>query len=136
MLGLITQGRDTLCPHSWHCDRYIDRTNLKPILSPILDVTCNILVAGYGQSSLGDELYDMGYKKVTCLDFADVQVKNSSVKSKGANRDGVHYVTWDASAPEGLAFPHKPYDIVIDKVCPPQRSLSQYITPFATSAGR
>jgi hypothetical protein len=39
--------------------RFIDRTNLKPILSPILDVTCNILVVGYGQSSLGEDLYDM-----------------------------------------------------------------------------
>lgn len=49
-----------------------------------LELNCNsnILIVGCGNSPLSEELYDLGYHKITNIDFSDVVIKQMTEKNK------------------------------------------------------
>lgn len=72
----------------------------------------NILVLGAGVSRLPYQLYDLGYKNVTCIDFSAGAKKN--MEGELRKRPGMVYIVRDVAELNKSLFDHL-FDIVIDK---------------------
>ena len=94
-------------------DWYQDWTTLGPLIRPYLTdpVSCEILIPGCGNSRLGVELYDQGYKNITAVDTSDVVI--SLMADRFKDRDQMEFASMDAKNLAGI--PDGTFDVIIDK---------------------
>lgn len=71
-----------------------------------------VLHLGCGTSSLGEEMYDAGYKRITNIDISAVAVNAMRTRNLDA-RPGMTWLVADAT--NLVAFPTSHFDVVLDK---------------------
>lgn len=87
-------------------------------LRPHIDcVSCgnkdiSILDAGCGSSLLAEDLYDDGYRMVTCIDNSPVVVQQMVERQRKAARPELRWLCMDVL---DMSFPDSSFDLVIDK---------------------
>lgn len=88
-------------------------SQVRPILVSKLhdNSDAEILIVGSGNSSLGEELCNEGYKNVTNIDFSHILVKQMNERTHEIGEE-MEYICMDASQ---ITFPPDIFDMVIDK---------------------
>ncbi|KAG9300233.1 hypothetical protein G9A89_011306 [Geosiphon pyriformis] len=71
----------------------------------------NILILGCGNSTLSEELYDVGYKNITNIDFSPVVINQMHERCSKTHGQ----MKWEVMDVRSLTFPDASFDIVIDK---------------------
>jgi len=77
----------------------------------MIDQTAKILIIGCGNSILGEEMYDDGYKNIVNIDIAESVIEKMKLRING--RIGLIYETMDAT--EMTKLKDAEFDLVIDK---------------------
>jgi len=94
-------------------DWYQDWTMLGPLLKPYLKdpMSFEILIPGCGNSKLGADLYDRGYRNITNVDISEVVV--NIMADRFRDRDQMEFTAMDARNLE--LIPDNTFDLIIDK---------------------
>jgi len=94
-------------------DWYQGFDTLKSFLLPYLkgNKDALILIPGCGNSTMGADLYDMGYKNITNIDVSEVVVQQMS--DMYADKEDMEFIPMDACAMEFI--PEQCCDLIIDK---------------------
>eukprot|EP01060_Flectonema_neradi_P025095 TRINITY_DN33930_c0_g1_i1.p1 TRINITY_DN33930_c0_g1~~TRINITY_DN33930_c0_g1_i1.p1 ORF type:complete len:218 (+),score=51.93 TRINITY_DN33930_c0_g1_i1:35-688(+) len=101
--------RYTLNPHPY--EWYQGYVELKEVLSAHIQKGSRVMVAGCGNSTLGEEMYDhSSFTDVTCVDFSEPPI--AIMRARMENRQGLHYVCNDLRE---LTMPAGTFDCVLDK---------------------
>jgi SAM-dependent methyltransferase len=82
---------------------------LRPCLS-VVKPEHSILILGCGNSPLGEQMYDEGYRRITSIDFSPPVI--ALMRARAAGRAGLVYEVMDA---RDLRFAEGSFDAVIDK---------------------
>ena len=94
-------------PYEW----YVGYKELKEMLENTIRQGSRVMLAGCGNSRLGEELYDhSGYTDLTGVDQSEAPI-SFMIKRKGT-REGLHYLRADLTE---LPMPTNTYDCIIDK---------------------
>jgi SAM-dependent methyltransferase len=83
------------------------------VLKPFFEVVKrehSILILGCGNSPLGEQMYDDGYRRITSIDFSRYAI--ALMRGRAAARPGLLYEVMDARE---LRFAEGSFDAVIDK---------------------
>ncbi|KAF6262974.1 hypothetical protein COO60DRAFT_557265 [Scenedesmus sp. NREL 46B-D3] len=94
-------------------DWYAEYDVLRPLLHKHLQYSDSILVLGPGTSALHEQLYESGYRGITCVDFCSKVLQAWRKHSADAGHTNLRYQHADIVM--GLAFEHCPYSVIIDK---------------------
>ncbi|WIA18211.1 hypothetical protein OEZ85_009683 [Tetradesmus obliquus] len=92
---------------------YAEYDVLRPLLHKHLQYSDSILVLGPGTSALHEQLYESGYRGITCVDFCSKVLQGWRKRSADAGHTSLKYQHADIVT--GLAFEHYPYNAIIDK---------------------
>ncbi|KAI8647427.1 hypothetical protein BD408DRAFT_427814 [Parasitella parasitica] len=85
--------------------------DLKPLLNEaIRNKEARILMLGCGNSTLGEDMYDDGYKNITNIDYSKTVIDN--MKERCADKPEISWLEMDI---RDLKFANESYDVVIDK---------------------
>ncbi|KAI8061153.1 S-adenosyl-L-methionine-dependent methyltransferase [Gongronella butleri] len=85
--------------------------DLKPLLNEhIKNKDASILILGCGNSTLGEDMYNDGYKHITNIDYSPTVVEN--MKQRCAHMPEMQWLEMDIRA---LTFEKESFDVVIDK---------------------
>eukprot|EP01063_Lacrimia_lanifica_P002179 TRINITY_DN11130_c0_g1_i1.p2 TRINITY_DN11130_c0_g1~~TRINITY_DN11130_c0_g1_i1.p2 ORF type:complete len:210 (+),score=83.03 TRINITY_DN11130_c0_g1_i1:118-747(+) len=96
-------------PYEW----YLGYEELKDVLPKYVRQGSRVMVAGCGNSTLGEELYDRaGLTDITCIDFCEAPIEVMMARKEG--REGLNYIVADL---KDLHIPSGAYDVIIDKGC-------------------
>ncbi|CAG9854953.1 unnamed protein product [Phyllotreta striolata] len=71
----------------------------------------NILITGCGNSTLGRDLYDIGYNKVTNIDISQVVIRQMLSQNE-KQRDNLKYIQMDVL---NMSFENDEFSVVLDK---------------------
>ena len=74
----------------WYCDTKL----LYGVIQKYILQNNKILVPGCGNSTLGEDLFDTGFKSVVNIDISDVVIK-SMIKKNKINRPGLKFLVMD-----------------------------------------
>lgn len=97
-------------PFEW-LEAYADlRTHIDCVSCGNKDIP--ILDSGCGNSLLAEELYDDGYRNVTCVDNSPVVVQQMVARQQQTARPELRWLYMDAL---DMSFPDSSFDLVIDK---------------------
>jgi SAM-dependent methyltransferase len=75
---------------------------------------CVVMDLGCGQSRLNEVLYDMGFKRMFCMDFSNVVVTQRRGELKSSARAGMRFDCVDARDMAG-AYESGKFDLIVDK---------------------
>eukprot|EP00775_Hariotina_reticulata_P008703 gene8703-8884_t len=92
---------------------YADYDTIRPLLHKHLQYGDSILVLGPGASMLHDEMYESGYRSITCTDFSGKVLAACRQRAAAAGRNSINFQLADIVA--GLPYEHYPYNAIIDK---------------------
>jgi EEF1A lysine methyltransferase 4 len=93
-------------------DWYQDYSTLRSFLQPYLkDKSIEILIPGCGSSTLGGDLYKLGYQNITNVDISEVVVNQMS--DKYVDYEEMEFNAMDARSME--LIPDSCFDVIIDK---------------------
>ncbi|KAK2950922.1 putative kinase domain protein [Blattamonas nauphoetae] len=92
-------------------DFYVDYTSLQPFLNSILNEESKILYIGCGNSLLPDQLYDAGFKNLTCIDTSSTVIEDMQTENS-TSRPEIKYQVENALS---MSFDSNMFDLVIDK---------------------
>ncbi|KAJ8974922.1 hypothetical protein NQ317_010205 [Molorchus minor] len=71
----------------------------------------DVLIIGCGNSTMGQDLYDIGYSKIINIDISQVVIRQM-LSQKGKNRDGLKYIQMDAL---NMTFEDEQFNVILDK---------------------
>ena len=101
--------RYSLNPHPY--EWYQGYVELKGVLSAHIQKGSRVMVAGCGNSTLGEDMYDhSSFTDVTCVDFSEPPI--NMMRERMENRQGLHYICNDLRE---LTMPAATFDCVLDK---------------------
>ncbi|CAG8660092.1 9461_t:CDS:2 [Funneliformis caledonium] len=84
---------------------------LKPLFDIYLpDKNVSILMLGCGNSTLSEDMYDVGYHHITNVDFSETVIENMRFRCK--DRTEMSWIVMDV---RDLTFQDETFDAVIDK---------------------
>jgi len=81
----------------------------KSVLNKEIPKKNRILIAGCGNSLMGEEMYDDGYESITSVDYSEKVLSEMEARKKGRK---ITYTQMDLA---DLKFPEESFDIIIDK---------------------
>ena len=87
-----------------------DFESLKDYLLPLVSSESKVLIAGCGNSQLGELLYQKGTEKVFNVDFSESVIEIMSQ----AHRDKLR-MKWEVMDVQSLSYPSEYFDLVLDK---------------------
>eukprot|EP01002_Notosolenus_urceolatus_P014510 NODE_607_length_1923_cov_20.313767_g486_i0.p2 GENE.NODE_607_length_1923_cov_20.313767_g486_i0~~NODE_607_length_1923_cov_20.313767_g486_i0.p2 ORF type:complete len:293 (+),score=80.37 NODE_607_length_1923_cov_20.313767_g486_i0:998-1876(+) len=90
----------------WYCGWQ----SIKTIMDPMLSSSKKILILGCGSSSLGPDLYELGYTKITNIDADDAVI--AFMRNKYSEMKEMQWRKMDAGT---ISFDDASFDVVIDK---------------------
>uniref|UniRef100_A0A6B2LIY6 Methyltransferase type 11 domain-containing protein n=1 Tax=Arcella intermedia TaxID=1963864 RepID=A0A6B2LIY6_9EUKA len=94
------------------------KANLLPhipfLKQPNISTDLNILHVGCGNSSISEDLYDLGLRNIIGIDFCEPVIHIMQDRKDKSKRTSLNYQVMDA---RGLRFNDKLFDLVIDKGC-------------------
>ena len=94
-------------PYEW----YVGYHELKDVLEKWMKLGSRVMIAGCGNSRLGEMLYDhSGYTDMTCVDFSEAPI-GFMLRRRG-RREGLNYLRSDLKE---LPMPSGTFDCVVDK---------------------
>eukprot|EP01062_Namystynia_karyoxenos_P063107 TRINITY_DN55925_c0_g1_i1.p1 TRINITY_DN55925_c0_g1~~TRINITY_DN55925_c0_g1_i1.p1 ORF type:complete len:207 (+),score=70.76 TRINITY_DN55925_c0_g1_i1:93-713(+) len=94
-------------PYEW----YQTFGALRALLKRHIRQGSRLLIAGCGNSTLGEDLYDQAsFTDITAVDFSEKAIM--AMAQRRSNREGLNYLVEDLVA---LSFPMGTFDCVIDK---------------------
>ncbi|XP_057661192.1 eEF1A lysine and N-terminal methyltransferase homolog [Diorhabda carinulata] len=70
----------------------------------------SVLIVGCGNSSLGKDLFDLGYRNITNIDISDVVIRQ--LLSQIGNRENLKYLQMDAL---NMTFDNEQFSVILDK---------------------
>ena len=91
-------------------DWYVGWSELKNILTPIMDETSNILMVGCGNSKVSENIYIEGYCNITNIDISDVVIEK--MKTNNVDKKNMKYIEMDAT---NMNFDKESFQVTIDK---------------------
>jgi SAM-dependent methyltransferase len=96
---------------------YHDYANLKPFFQRHIPECCRtnagpVLMVGCGNSTLSEQMYDDGYKKVVNIDFSKSVIVAMAKSAEASGRTGLEYEEMDARE---LVYEDGSFDSAIDK---------------------
>ncbi len=92
-------------------DWLVNFTEIQEYLIPLLTKDSRILIAGCGNSTFSEDLYDYGFENITNIDFSEVCIEN--MKSKNSlKRPNMTWIIMDMTE---LTFSDQCFDFIIDK---------------------
>ncbi|KAK9680381.1 Methyltransferase domain [Popillia japonica] len=80
-------------------------------LHKYIKVKDNILIVGCGNSILGNDLHDVGYKKITSIDISSIVIKQM-VNLNQKDRPAMQFIQMDAL---NMSFEERKFSVVLDK---------------------
>ncbi|KAI4464891.1 sam-dependent methyltransferase superfamily protein [Holotrichia oblita] len=80
-------------------------------LHKYIKVKDSILIVGCGNSILGNDLHDVGYKKITSIDISSVVIKQM-INLNEKDRPSMQFIQMDAL---DMSFEDKKFSVVLDK---------------------
>ncbi|KAJ8920718.1 hypothetical protein NQ315_004857 [Exocentrus adspersus] len=89
---------------------YGEYPDLSSYLHKYIKYQDDVLIVGCGNSTLGRDLYDIGYRKITNIDISQVVIRQMSEKTK--DRETLKYVEMDAL---NMSFNAAEFSVVLDK---------------------
>eukprot|EP01065_Artemidia_motanka_P008841 TRINITY_DN14489_c0_g1_i2.p1 TRINITY_DN14489_c0_g1~~TRINITY_DN14489_c0_g1_i2.p1 ORF type:complete len:225 (+),score=69.62 TRINITY_DN14489_c0_g1_i2:55-675(+) len=94
-------------PYEW----YQSFPTLRALLKRHIRQGSRIMIAGCGNSTLGEDLYDQAsFTDITAVDFSAKAIEFMGVRR--GNREGLNYLVQDLTS---LSFPQGTFDCIIDK---------------------
>mmetsp|Transcript_544 Transcript_544/g.704 ORF Transcript_544/g.704 Transcript_544/m.704 type:complete len:253 (+) Transcript_544:167-925(+) len=92
---------------------YVDHEALLPVLESYFgtDKSQAILIIGAGTSEIPEKMYEMGFRRLTCIDISPIVVSHMQTRYK--EREGLDYICMDVR--KMAAFPDNSFDAIIDK---------------------
>ena len=72
-------------------DWFKDYSQFAHLCAPHLQLTDSILILGCGNSSLTQDLYKAGYKKLTSVDLSDVVIHRMRARAAAASQDEIKW---------------------------------------------
>ena len=87
-----------------------DWASLKPLIEKLINKDAKILMLGWGNALISQEMYDDGYKNITNIDISSVVIEN--MKEKNTERPEM---TWEVMDVTNLSYSNETFDMAIDK---------------------
>ncbi|KAH0572531.1 Methyltransferase [Spironucleus salmonicida] len=88
-------------------DWYLKLPQLQELIQQLAESQSEILDIGCGSSNLANELNELGYKNVTCIDYLESVINQMQPQVSGSQ-----YILMDA---KDLQFPNNIFDVAITK---------------------
>lgn len=84
--------------------------SLKPIIWNLIDKDSKILMLGWGNALLSQDMYDDGYKNIHNIDISSVVIDN--MRERNLERSEM---TWEVMDVTNMSYQDETFDIAIDK---------------------
>eukprot|EP00755_Sulcionema_specki_P019559 Sspe_Gene.69793::Locus_41167_Transcript_1_1_Confidence_1.000_Length_788::g.69793::m.69793 len=124
------EKRYTANPHPF--EWYVGYPALADFLRRHIRQGSRVMVAGCGNSPLGEDLYDhASLTDITAVDFCPTPIQVMTERKGG--REGLHYVCMDLRE---MAFPRNTFDCIIDKATLDSRMCGSEDTAITRSVSR
>ncbi|XP_018578007.1 methyltransferase-like protein 13 [Anoplophora glabripennis] len=89
---------------------YGEYPDLSSDLHKYIKTQDNVLISGCGNSTLGRDLYDIGFRNITNIDISEVVIRQMSQNTR--ERDDLKYIQMDALS---MSFDNAQFSVVVDK---------------------